>query len=146
MRKLFFLVLLFAVVQSSNAQQPAAKPIVKQKWHFGEEQDTALAYAQVVKVGNVLYVSGTVTRQLTAEGVRELYGKLEKSLQHFGAGFQHVVKENLYTLDMEAMKRLSDVRKSFYRGDYPAATWVQVQRLYEAELKLEVELVAYLPD
>ena len=145
MKKYLFLSLLLAGVQLVQAQEKAAAPIVKQKWHFGGTQDTASGYVQVVKVDNVLYVSGTVSRDLTPEGVKKLYTNLEKSLQHFGASFQHVVKENLYTLDMDAMKKLNDVRKSFYKGDFPAATWVQVSRLYMPEIKLEVELVAHLP-
>jgi enamine deaminase RidA (YjgF/YER057c/UK114 family) len=70
---------------------------------------------------------------------------LERSLKSFGATFQHVVKENLYTTDIEAMKQFNDSRKVFYKNDYPAATWVQVSRLYMAEAKLEVELIAHLP-
>jgi len=36
--------------------------------------------------------------------------------------------------------------KEFYKGDFPAATWMQVSRLYEAEAKLEVDLIAQLAD
>jgi len=145
MKKYLFLLLLLPGVQLAQAQEKAASPIVKQKWHFGSTQDTTWGYAQVVKVENVLYLSGTVSLNLTAEGVKGLYTQLEKTLQQFGAGFQHVVKENLYTLDLDAMKALNYVRKPFYKGDYPAATWVQVSRLFTPETKLEVELVAYLP-
>ncbi len=43
------------------------------------------------------------------------------------------------------MKKLNNVRKKFYKNDFPAATWVQVQRLYMPAAKLEVELIAHLP-
>lgn len=145
MKKYLFFLLLMAGVQLVHSQEKAAGPIVKQKWHFGPSQDTVWGYAQVVKIDNVLYLSGTVTYDLTPEGVKGLYTQLEKSLQHFGAGFQHVVKENLYTLDIDAMKALNYVRKPFYKGDFPAATWVQVSRLFTPQTKLEIELVAYLP-
>lgn len=145
MKKYLFFLLLMAGVQLVHSQEKAAGPIVKQKWHFGPSQDTVWGYAQVVKIDNVLYLSGTVTHDLTPEGVKGLYTQLEKSLQHFGAGFQHVVKENLYTLDIDAMKALNYVRKPFYKGDFPAATWVQVSRLFTPQTKLEIELVAYLP-
>jgi len=121
--------------------------IKKEKWHFGNpsKQDTSAGYAQVLKVDNILYISGTVTRELTPEGILQVYQALEKSLKSFGATFQNVVKENLYTTDIEAMKKYNAVRKSFYKGDFPAATWVQVVRLYTSEAKLEVELIAHLP-
>src|SRR5690606_28900568 len=108
-------------------------------------QDTTAGYAQVVKVGNTLYISGTVAIEVTPAGIRNVYMALKKSLEQFGASFQNVVKENLYTTDIEAMKKYNYVRKEFYKGDFPAATWVQVVRLFMPDAKLEVELVAVLP-
>ena len=93
----------------------------------------------------MLYISGAVTREVTPDGIRSVYPALEKSLKSFGATFRHVVKENLYTTDMDAMKKYNDARKAFYKGDFPAATWVQITRLFMADAKLEVELVAHLP-
>jgi len=121
--------------------------IAKAKWHFDSKarQDTTGGYAQVVKVDNILYISGAVTSELTPEGISRVYQALEKSLASFGATFQNVVKENLYTTDIEAMKLHNDARKIFYKKDFPAATWIQVSRLYMSEAKLEVELVAHLP-
>ncbi|OJW35316.1 MAG: translation initiation inhibitor, yjgF family protein [Sphingobacteriales bacterium 46-32] len=109
------------------------------------KQDTTAGYAQVVKVGNVLYISGAVSTEITPGGITQVYRALERSLKSFGATFQNVVKENLYTTDIEAMKRNNNSRKVFYKNDFPAATWVQVSRLYMPEAKLEVELVAHLP-
>jgi enamine deaminase RidA (YjgF/YER057c/UK114 family) len=121
--------------------------IVKEKWHWDNKlkQDTTAGYAQVVKVGNVLYISGAVSTEITPEGITQVYRALERSLKSFGATFQNVVKENLYTTDIETMKRNNNSRKVFYKNDFPAATWVQVSRLYMPEAKLEVELVAHLP-
>lgn len=121
--------------------------LVKEKWHWNSKlkQDTTAGYVQVVKVDNVLYISGAVATSVTPEGITNLYHTLEQSLKSFGATFQHVVKENLYTTDIEAMKKFNNSRKVFYKNDFPAATWVQVSRLYMAEAKLEVELVAHIP-
>lgn len=121
--------------------------IVKEKWHWNnpQKQDTAAGYVQVVKVDHVLYISGTVATEITPEGVAGVYRALEQSLKSFGATFQNVVKENLYTTDIEAMKKYNGVRKAFYNNDFPAATWIQVARLYMQDAMLEVELVAHLP-
>lgn len=101
--------------------------------------------AQAVKVDNVIYISGVVTNNITPEGITSVYNNLKKVLSNYGATFDNVVKENLYTTDIEAIKKYNDVRKKFYSNDFPAATWVQVQRLYMPDSKLEVELVAHLP-
>jgi 2-iminobutanoate/2-iminopropanoate deaminase len=134
-------VLLSILCLSSMAQ------ITKEKWHWGHslKQDTTAGYAQVVKVDNVLYISGAVSREVTPEGITQVYNALERSLKSYGASFQNVVKENLYTTDIEAMKKYNDARKKFYNGDFPAATWVQISRLFMPDAKLEVELIAHLP-
>jgi enamine deaminase RidA (YjgF/YER057c/UK114 family) len=121
--------------------------INKEKWHWDNamKQDTSAGYVQVVKVDNVLYISGAVAREVTPEGITRVYQALERSLKSFGASFQNVVKENLYTTDIEAMKKYNGARKVFYKGDFPAATWTQITRLFMADAKLEVELVAHLP-
>jgi len=123
------------------------KSISKDKWHWDNQlkQDTSAGYVQVVKIDNILYISGAVARDVTPEGITRVYQALDRSLKSFGATFQNVVKENLYTTDIEAMKKYNTVRKAFYNGDFPAATWVQVSRLFMADAKLEVELVAHLP-
>lgn len=124
-----------------------AQSIQKEKWHWDRplKQDTSAGYAQVLKVDNVLYISGAVAREVTPEGIKWVYDNLEKSLKAFGATFENVVKENLYTTEMEAMKQYNYVRKAYYKGDYPAATWTGVTRLFMADAKLEVELIAHLP-
>jgi len=103
-------------------------------------QDTVAGYTQVLKVDNILYISGTVATEITPEGITSL----KASLSSFGATFENVVKENLYTTDIDEMKKLNYVRKKFYKNDFPAATWVLVQRLYMPTAKLEVELITHV--
>lgn len=133
-------ILLFNNVFSQNNN------IQKEKWHWNStSQNSDAGYAQAVKVDNVIYISGVVTNDITPEGITSVYNNLGKVLASYGATFDNVVKENLYTTDIEAMKKHNDVRKKFYNNDFPAATWVQVQRLYMSDSKLEVELIAHLP-
>lgn len=120
--------------------------IKKEKWHWNhKKQDSIAGHAQAVKIDNVLYISDVVTNNITPEGIASVYNNLTKVLSNYGATFDNVVKENLYTTDIEAVKKYNDVRKKFYSNDFPAATWEQVQRLYMEDSKLEVELVAHLP-
>jgi 2-iminobutanoate/2-iminopropanoate deaminase len=141
---LALLALQFVFLLTLCAQDTSIK---KEKWHWDNalKQDTSAGYVQVVKVDNILYISGAVARDVTPEGITRVYQALERSLKSFGATFQNVVKENLYTTDMDAMKKNNAARKAFYKGDFPAATWVQITRLFMPDAKLEVELIAHLP-
>ena len=140
----FILLPLLLIGNTAFSQETKIK---KEKWHWNREakQDTIAGYTQVLKVDNVLYISGAVTNDITPEGITSVYNALKASLAGYGATFENVVKENLYTTDIEAMKKYNYARKAFYKGDFPAATWVQIERLYMPKAKLEVELVAHLP-
>ncbi len=145
MRKLITLLLLFQGVFLLTIQAQENN-IKKEKYNWGTgTQDTTAGYAQAVKVDNVIYISGTVARDVNPEGIKRVYDALEKTLKSYGATFQNVVKENLFTTDIEAMKKYNDARKTYYKGDFPAATWVQVTRLFMADARLEIELIAHLP-
>jgi len=120
--------------------------IVKEKWHWGnaKKQSESAGYAQVVKVGNTIYISGVPSSDLSPKGITEVYKTLGECLKAFGATPKDVVKETLYTTDIETMKKYNESRKAFYANDFPAATWVQISRLYEANAKLEIDLVAHI--
>lgn len=78
--------------------------------------------------------------------IRKVYGRLQRTLEANGLTFANVVKENVYTTDLDAFIQNKEVRKEFYANTpLPAATWVQVQRLYTPATVLEVELVAEYP-
>ena len=71
---------------------------------------------------------------------------MRRTLAANGLGFANVVKESVYVVDLDALFQNRAVRQGFYAGTpLPAATWVQVQRLYTPGLVLEVELVAEYP-
>jgi 2-iminobutanoate/2-iminopropanoate deaminase len=142
MKKLLCIAFFAFMAMAACAQD---NTIQKQKFHFGRDQDTTAGYAQAVKVDNVLYISGTVSGGDAATALKNIYTTLERTLKHYGASFQNVVKENLYTTDIEAVKQNNHIRKPFYKGDFPAATWVQITRLYMPNVAIEVELIAHLP-
>lgn len=123
---------------------PVSKYIPDYPLGDSQKQNDSAGYAQVVKVGNTIYISGIPTSDLSPKGIAQVYTALGECLKTFGASPKNVVKETLYTTDIETMKKYNDSRKEFYKGDFPAAAWVQISRLYEADSKLEVDLIAQL--
>ena len=49
------------------------------------------------------------------------------------------------TTDLDAFIRYKDLRKEYYGDDLPAATWVQVARLYQPAFVVEVQVTAVYP-
>ncbi len=105
-----------------------------------------IGYCQAVRTGNTLYISGTVGRGEMPGAIKEAFEVLDKTLKAYDLSFKDVVKETIYTTDIEALKTHRDVRLPFYAGNFPAATWVEVRRLWAPEDVIEVELIAVFPE
>lgn len=99
-------------------------------------------YAQAYRSGNLLYISGTVGSGDMDKAMERVYKTLENTLKKYNLDFSHIVKENLFAKDIEAVKKNKDIRKKYYGTHTPAATWVEVNRLLDNESVLEVELIA----
>jgi len=80
------------------------------------------------------------------DAIKQAFDTIGRTLAAYRLGFQHVVKENISTTDLDALKANLAIRKTYYHGDYPAASWVQVSRLYNPEYVIEVEVQAVFPE
>jgi 2-iminobutanoate/2-iminopropanoate deaminase len=132
---------------SLRAETPSpAGAIAKEKFNLDKAGEEEVGYAQAVKVGSTIYVSGSVGegKDMRTQ-LRQTYEAIGKSLAKYGATFQNVVKENIFATDLDEMIKHKDVRRDFYKSDWPAASWVGVKRLYVPALLVQVEVIAELP-
>lgn len=111
-------------------------------FHQNDAVEVDIGYCQALRVGNALYISGTAGQGPMPTAIRSVYDRLKLTLEANGLTFADVVKENVYATDLDAFIEAKEIRKEFYRQASPAATWVQVQRLYVPALVVEVELTA----
>jgi enamine deaminase RidA (YjgF/YER057c/UK114 family) len=114
--------------------------------HRDAAVETEIGYCEAVRVGRTVHVSGVVAVGPMEAAIPKAYEALRQVLAGQGLTFADVVKETVYTTDMDAFVAHKDLRKAYYAGHLPAATWVQVQRLYDPRLVLEVEITAELPE
>ncbi|WP_269791440.1 RidA family protein [Stenotrophomonas sp. Iso1] len=100
-----------------------------------------IGFSGVVRDGDTLHVSGIACAGADMQvAVLACYRQLNDILQRFDVDSSHVVKETVYTTDMDALIKVIPVRKTFFAdAKYPAATWVQVSRLFDRAHLLEVE-------
>jgi len=118
----------------------------RKDFHLNPRGEQDIGYSQAVRVGNTLYISGSVGAGDMPAAIHQAYDELSATLQAHGLDFGAVVKENIYTTDIDAFIKHMEIRKQYYGTTMPAATWVQVQRLYSPDHVVEVELVAVFPD
>ena len=127
------------------ATTASAQELRKEKFNRGSWEND-IGYAQAVRVGNTLYISGSTGAGSMPDAIRSSFDAIKETLAAYHLDFRHVVKETAYTTDIEALKAAKDVRKSYYGSDFPAATWIQISRLYSPEAVLEVEVIAIFPE
>lgn len=120
-------------------------PTVERKNYYSWEND--YGYSQVVKAGNTIYISGIASDKVTfPEQMQEIYKYINQILDDYGIDSDAIVKQVIYTTDIEKMKAHTELRKTFFNKDkYPSSSIVQVSRLYEKGHFLEVEIVAVIP-
>ena len=111
-------------------------------------------FAQVVKIGNQIYVAGQTSvdanGNVVGKGdieaqVGQVFQNIQKCLEAAGATFDHVVKLNVYSTDLNAhMESISKVRKEYFPKEPVASTTVQVGRLVHPDWLVEIEAIAVL--
>lgn len=116
------------------------------------ELETRFGYSQAVRAGDLLFIAGSVSWNADgqpidigdmAAQIRNCYADIEKTLKHHGLGFEHLVKETIYTRDMSALVRHAATRlEVFAHSAAPASTWIEIDSLVAPELLLEIEAVA----
>lgn len=117
----------------------------------------APGYTQVVEVsgGRTLYISGQVALDAAGQIVgvgdvraqlEQVFANLQAALAAAGATLAHVVKLNIYVLDMAALPTLREVRDRYVNVQAPpASTLVEVRRLAREEFLVEIEAIASVP-
>ncbi|MCI4568750.1 Rid family hydrolase [Lysobacter sp. CFH 32150] len=131
---------------ASGLAYAADNDVRKQAFHFAPVIEADLGFSRAIRVGNTLYISGSVGAGEMPAAIKQVYGRIDKTLAAHGLTFQNVVKETLFTTDLVEFNKHKELRKQYYAGDYPTSSWVEVSRLNSPELVLEVEAIAIFPE
>jgi reactive intermediate/imine deaminase len=109
-------------------------------------------YSQAVRAGDTLYVSGQValdpaTGELLGGDmeaqIRRVFDNLKAIVEAAGADFSHVVKLNVYLVDLKHFALVNQVMAQYFREPYPARAAVGVAALPRGA-QVEMDCVAHL--
>ena len=136
------LILIFSIIILISSCSATSN--IERKNYYSWEND--YGYSQVVKAGNTLYISGIASDKPSfPEQMTEIYIYLNRILKDYGVDSDAIVKQVIYTTDIEKMKTHTQLRKKFFnKNKYPSSSIIQVTRLYEKNHLLEVEVVAVI--
>ena len=77
--------------------------------------------------------------------VRQTLQNIEAVLASVGGEMADVVSLTHYTTDIDAFMGAGDIRAQFFAEPYPVTTTVEVARLYDPDIRIEITAMAEIP-
>lgn len=114
----------------------------------GAKWEYVAAYSRVVRVGPFITVAGTTAWDERGEivGPGDLHAQtiqvlrnIERALKGAGASLKDVVRTRAFVTDIARWEEVAKAHGEFFRDIRPAFTMVQVSRLIDPRMLVEIE-------
>lgn len=125
---------------------------MKRKISSGSPWEDVVGYSRVVRVGNIIEVAGTTAMDgARVVGKGDLYAqtifilnKIERALLETEATLGDVVRTRMYVTDIKKWEEAGRAHGEIFKKVKPVSTMVEVSRLINDELLIEIEATAIL--
>jgi enamine deaminase RidA (YjgF/YER057c/UK114 family) len=123
----------------------------REKIFSGTPWEPKLGYSRAIKVGDTVYVSGTTgtdpSGKVLAPG--DMYAQtvqtirnIENALKRLGLGLEYVVRTRIYVTKIDLWEEVARAYSESFGTVHPATSLVEVSRLIDPEMLVEIEAVA----
>ena len=125
----------------------------RQNISSGAPWESIVGYSRAVRLGNMIMVAGTTAADEQGQviGVGDPYAqtmyileKIKKALAQAGASMEDVVRTRMYVTQIDQWEAIGRAHGEFFRNVRPAATLVEVSRLIDPQMLVEIEVEALL--
>ena len=125
----------------------------RQNVSSGTVWEKRVGYSRAVRVGNLVFVSGTtatddegnVVGTTTFEQAKFIFEKIERSLKQVGAEMHHVVRTTMYVTDAKQWEGVGEAHNEFFADVRPVSTLVEVSALIGDGYLVEIAVDAVMP-
>ena len=120
----------------------------RQRYSSGAKWEPIVGYSRAVRVGGRVYVTGTTATDETSGivGVGDAYAQtvqciknIERALKAFDFSLENVVRTRMFVTDISRWEEYGRAHGEFFRDIMPATTMVEVSKLIDPDMLIEIE-------
>jgi enamine deaminase RidA (YjgF/YER057c/UK114 family) len=125
----------------------------RQKYYSGTKWESVVGYSRAIKVGERIYVTGTTATDesgaIVAPGdayaqTVQAIRNIERALKALDAGLENVVRTRMFVTDISRWEEYGRAHGEFFSEIMPCATMVEVSKLVDPDMLIEIEVDAEL--